>query len=357
MNERKFDNGAGSRVSCPLKCVIGASNELPDSDELDALLDRFLLRSYVAPVSDDGLMELLSTKFSRSSTHADLSIFEVLEEVIDEVTTASDNVSIGKNICILIRDLRTFLRDDLDVYVSDRRLVKACRLLQISAASHGRMRVDFVDCLLLLHVLWKSPEQRDPIREWLWDNITPGLDDLSDQTIFLLQGLRAESLEVVKRTMGDITGEVGARTPDLDVIRSIVDELDAIGKLLQQKNDELERHMKLLNNLSHHLWISQNDAQASKQYLLPVAEKASVSVRRALLDTVLLKLALTSSSIDNELRLSTIEALTTQHDIDPGFTVDELQMNLKDAKRRFSGDLLRRWKTARQSFEITYSAN
>jgi hypothetical protein len=27
--------------------VIGASNELPDSQELDALLDRFLLRSYV----------------------------------------------------------------------------------------------------------------------------------------------------------------------------------------------------------------------------------------------------------------------------------------------------------------------
>lgn len=47
LNERKFDNGAGSRVSCPLKCVIGASNELPDSQELDALLDRFLLRSYV----------------------------------------------------------------------------------------------------------------------------------------------------------------------------------------------------------------------------------------------------------------------------------------------------------------------
>jgi len=47
LNERMFDNGAGTRVSCPLKCVIGASNELPDSEELDALLDRFLLRSYV----------------------------------------------------------------------------------------------------------------------------------------------------------------------------------------------------------------------------------------------------------------------------------------------------------------------
>ena len=36
LNERKFDNGAGSRVDCPLKCVIGASNEV--SRELSLLL-------------------------------------------------------------------------------------------------------------------------------------------------------------------------------------------------------------------------------------------------------------------------------------------------------------------------------
>ena len=31
LNERKFDNG-GSREVCPMRCVVGASNELPDSD-------------------------------------------------------------------------------------------------------------------------------------------------------------------------------------------------------------------------------------------------------------------------------------------------------------------------------------
>jgi hypothetical protein len=40
------------------------------------------------------------------------------------------------------------MKEKLNVDVSDRRLVKAARLLKISAASHGRTRVDPIDCLL-----------------------------------------------------------------------------------------------------------------------------------------------------------------------------------------------------------------
>ncbi len=34
----------------PLLCLVGASNELPESEELDALYDRFLLRRTVSQV-------------------------------------------------------------------------------------------------------------------------------------------------------------------------------------------------------------------------------------------------------------------------------------------------------------------
>lgn len=39
---------------------VGASNELPESEELDALYDRFLLRRQVSQVSAGGLQDLLS---------------------------------------------------------------------------------------------------------------------------------------------------------------------------------------------------------------------------------------------------------------------------------------------------------
>jgi MoxR-like ATPase len=50
LNERLFDNG-NQRLPVPLLCLVGASNELPESEELDALYDRFLIRRTVAQVS------------------------------------------------------------------------------------------------------------------------------------------------------------------------------------------------------------------------------------------------------------------------------------------------------------------
>jgi hypothetical protein len=43
INERLFDNGS-TRQPVPLLSLVAASNELPQSEELDALYDRFLIR-------------------------------------------------------------------------------------------------------------------------------------------------------------------------------------------------------------------------------------------------------------------------------------------------------------------------
>ncbi len=53
INERLFDNGS-QRVGVPLITMVGASNELPESEELDALYDRFLVRKLVKQVSSAG---------------------------------------------------------------------------------------------------------------------------------------------------------------------------------------------------------------------------------------------------------------------------------------------------------------
>lgn len=53
LNERLFDNGS-QRVKVPLISMVGASNELPESEELDALYDRFLVRKQVQQVTASG---------------------------------------------------------------------------------------------------------------------------------------------------------------------------------------------------------------------------------------------------------------------------------------------------------------
>src|SRR5271156_49581 len=52
INERLFHNGR-ERVSVPLIAMFGASNELPDEEELTALYDRFMLRFMVDYIAED----------------------------------------------------------------------------------------------------------------------------------------------------------------------------------------------------------------------------------------------------------------------------------------------------------------
>jgi hypothetical protein len=49
---------------------VGASNELPESEELDALYDRFLLRRRVSQVSQAGLLEMLANGGGRKQVGA-----------------------------------------------------------------------------------------------------------------------------------------------------------------------------------------------------------------------------------------------------------------------------------------------
>lgn len=353
LNERQFDNGAGTRrVDCPLKCVIGASNELPESDELDALLDRFLLRAQVSPVSDDGLLEILSS--SRPSKEDELMNSERnysvgLDEVSRNVSDSIQSIKMNRNIGVLLKDIRNFVTDTLGQYVSDRRLIKAARLLRVSAATHGRKQVDIIDVLLLQHMLWTYPQQKDALREFIIDNLTPN-NDIVDQSKFLLQGLAAEALAVVKKTMGDVTGESGAREDDLDTIKSIVSELREIKGLLEQHSDDLERHIALLEDLGHNnIWITSDESQSVKQACLPLAVTASTTVSEVLNYATTLILALTPVT-DDDVRSSVIEVLMgSSEDINTMFSDEELHMSLKEAKRIFKGDELKKWKKARTS--------
>jgi MoxR-like ATPase len=355
LNERQFDNGAGAkRVDCPLKCVIGASNELPESEELDALLDRFLLRAQVAPVSDDGLIQILSSL--QPSDDYELTISESnysggLDEVFRNVTKTLPSITMAQNIAIFIKDIRNFVGETLGQYVSDRRLVKAARLLRISAATHGRKQVDLIDVLLLQHMLWTYPHQKDALREFIVDNLTPN-NDIVDQSRFLLQGLTTESLTIIKKTMGDVTGESGARENDLDTIKSIVTEAGKIKRLLDQHINALERHIALLNDLKeNNLWITPDEAQSVKQHCLPLAVAASVSAAKVCNDATMLTLALSPEVVENDLRSSVIEFLLIDRsqDAEMMFSDDELELSLKEAKRLFKGDEFKRWKKARKS--------
>jgi len=185
LNERTYDNGR-SAVHVPLVTLVAASNELPDSDELDALYDRFLFRRIVAPISDANIHLLLEetevvktenveTTKSDSLSSSSSSVTLVSVQLADSIVAEAARVRLPASALGTITALRAHLRDKLTppVYVSDRRLKKAVAALRVSAHCNGRQDVGATDLLLLEHMLWYSPEDQEPINDFLWDSLVP----------------------------------------------------------------------------------------------------------------------------------------------------------------------------------------
>ncbi|NVJ05036.1 AAA family ATPase [Myxococcus sp. AM001] len=162
LNERKFDNGA-RREPAPLVCAVGASNELPEEEELGALFDRFLLRCHVGPVSKTGFPALLGL---RGDVGAELpQQLRLSDEDLKEVRRSAAAVSVPDDVMVLLADLRDWCTAE-GIQVSDRRWRKVVKLLQTSALTNGRDRVSIWDCWLIQHCLWNEPEQRAKVHGW-----------------------------------------------------------------------------------------------------------------------------------------------------------------------------------------------
>ena len=162
LNEREFDNGT-QRLPTPLICVIGASNELPEGEELSALYDRFLLRCYVPRVSDDGFAKLLQLR-GQWKPQPDLDL-QLSPTELGELRTSAQRVKVPADVVELLKALRLHcIAQSIDV--SERRWRKALFLLQVAAYTDGRNEVSQWDCWLLQHCLWQQPEQREALFDW-----------------------------------------------------------------------------------------------------------------------------------------------------------------------------------------------
>ena len=358
LNERKFDNG-GTREDCPVRCVIGASNELPEDEELDALYDRFLLRKEVKAVSDEGLFQLLTVNPSAdivgmsAKSHDAIDNFS-FDEASAALSGAADTVTIPDHIASLIRNMRTFMNDELDVEVSDRRLVQSARLLRLSAATHGRKYVDPIDCLLLQDIVWRLPEERSIIRQWLWGNLTPGGEGSDAEILqykFLLDGLRASIVESVRATGGDISGNSGARKEDVAAIAALREEVIRISGLIQALWDALARHSNML--VRDHIWLSPDETKAAQQLLQPKARKSMEVIEQVLVNARGLELALSDGleCVDDDVRLAVIEGLWEAGENEVSFSDDELDMSTREAKQNFDDVTFRAWRKAKKKMK------
>lgn len=161
LNERVFRRGRETR-DLPTLMLVGASNRTPEEEALKALFDRFLLRAHCGLTPQDRLGEVLDSGWEMErmeSEPSSLAKFQV--EEIQKLQSALTHVevhSIQSAYLELIGEIR-----NAGIELSDRRAVKAQRLIAASAMLMGR-RTALVSDLWVLRYMWDTEEQMETLR-------------------------------------------------------------------------------------------------------------------------------------------------------------------------------------------------
>jgi MoxR-like ATPase len=195
-NERLFNNGT-QEMSVPLISLFGASNELPQGNDLEALWDRFLLRLRVGYVSDAGFSKLIRAAASKlaANGHAANGAQQLLtQSELAMLQQSAGQVLLSDATVSLIEQLRRDLSAK-GVCLSDRRWGQTLAVLQSHALLEGRATVMEDDLTILKHSLWQTPEQQPEIGKLiarLGNPLNSKAVDLGDQAASVHQeGMQA----------------------------------------------------------------------------------------------------------------------------------------------------------------------
>eukprot|EP00435_Cladocopium_sp_Y103_P028053 s1200_g7.t1 len=333
LNERRFDNG-GERspgtVVVPLWCAVAASNELPESDELDALFDRFLLRRQVPRVSDGQVPEFLrsSLNLAASEGNSNDASEEPMLSVMDSVEAQSqaEKTTFPSHLLDLVEA-------EPPVNLSDRRLGKAVRLLRLSASLCGAKEVSELDAgtlepktrpdlLLLQHICWdKEPSQATEVRVWLLERMRRLAqedgeeNDLVGKVKFLLNGLKLR----LRRTPR-ASGTLSMAGNDLPSMREVLTEVvktrrERLAQLKQTLQERMGMGMGMfeVNFTDHHaprlFWLEASEILEAEDALIPSAEQSVEKAEAVLKDVLELQGALDLAPTARDICLDPWDAL------------------------------------------------
>jgi MoxR-like ATPase len=159
-NERVFHND-GVAVQCPLVTMFGASNELPEGKELEALFDRFLLRFQVEYLIRPSNFRSIVT----ASDPDQPSVYLTAQE-LSEAQTDAAQVQVGADTVEALLTIRDQLKAE-GIVASDRRWKHSLQLVQASAYLDGGTETCPEDLQILADVLWREPKDRPLITKIL----------------------------------------------------------------------------------------------------------------------------------------------------------------------------------------------
>ncbi|HWH74557.1 MAG TPA: AAA family ATPase, partial [Methylibium sp.] len=228
LNEREFDNGR-ERVHTPLVCVVGATNEVPADESLQAFYDRFLLRVPVAPVGDAGFAALLTLDAAEAPVAQPISDAER-----NAVRSRRDAVRLEAPVLEALAAARAQVQA-AHITVSDRRWRQTVGLLKTAAATSGRDAVDVTDLWLLPWCLAEQPAQVAALATWVEREL---LGAVAIEAPWLSRAVEAFERQLhLETSVKQDDGEAGK----LALARAMADSAPDEGGMLRMMASAMER--------------------------------------------------------------------------------------------------------------------
>lgn len=228
INERLFHNGK-QVVSVPLLTLFGASNELPEDDELMALYDRFLLRFVVKYIEED--FRFLRMLEAAPQTERTTVSLEELREMQGETAA----VPIPGYIYRAIADIRRELGKK-NIVASDRRYRQSLPLLQAHAYLGGQNEVMEKDLFFLEHALWRDPSEQPEVRATIRELLL-GYEEEVKELLYESREIRDAALRPWETSDQRARALIEVHTK----LRNILAKVDQIMEKAQKLGRPLER--------------------------------------------------------------------------------------------------------------------
>ncbi len=167
LNERLYVSGS-HKVVCPLLSVFGASNAVPNDENLQALFDRFLLR-----VKSDNLDSYhfhnlvnkgIALEVAKATGRLDAIQPILSSKELHQLQRAYDRyMNFSEDFITTYKGLIFQIRSE-GISVSDRRVVKLTKLFAASAIFDGRTAPCEADFFVLKHI-WNNLDQAEILEE------------------------------------------------------------------------------------------------------------------------------------------------------------------------------------------------
>ena len=239
MNERIFYNGsdngeAGMRPEpLPVLSVFGASNDLPDDPELQALVDRFAVRALTGNVPEEHTKAMLDKGWTLERERALFNDSDNVPPLLDPEAIRQLSVQIGR---VDTSDVKEPLLRFVSMVraqgfsLSDRRVVRLLRLAAASAILRRSPRCALEDLWVLRHS-WTHPQEAETIERLVRE--VAGDVALRDDD--------RRSLEDLEREVGRQASRLESRKTDAERLAALHTLNTLAGQLESHPGDEARR--------------------------------------------------------------------------------------------------------------------